>query len=439
MAKKLKIGVTGPISEVNFGDYAMFINNFYDIVSDEITIFSYNKSFSEKIVNDYLNNMKITNIEVKLKEKREEHDIKPKVSFLAFNPPTDTPIDILYRVENIEEIREAISKIDIMLVSGGGYFNHLWNNSLWRSDMLKKIIAPILVSSQMNKKIFFTGNGIGPFDQSEEFFNYVFNYLRKTTYAVRDRLYSKKYLQKVGIHSDDIIFIPDDLYFINDEILNHPISDAKRLLNIGKYVLLELYYPLDEIRKYENSIKQFCENIYDNYGVSVVFVPFDFERGGTWQGEYLSEKLSNFYLYDLSKSGYLPIQDIYNLVKNAELVICNRYHAFVLAISIGVPVVNIIKKVCNDYRYYFNKNYGLLEYSFEGLNFNEMDFIYLDLEESLRNIERNFRSIIVNQKELFSTREYEQNKIKLKKIRKDYLSIIQKEAHEKNNSSNKSQ
>lgn len=429
MSKKQRIGVTGPISEVNFGDYAMFVNNFYDISANEITIFSYNKGFSQKIVNDYLNNMNITNIEVKLAEKKkiQEEELKPKVGFLPFNSPTDTPIDILYRVENIEEIRDAISKIDIMIVNGGGYFNHLWNNSLWRSDMLKKIIAPIIIANQMNKEIYFTGNGIGPFDQSEEFFNYVFNYLRNTTYAVRDRLYSKRYLQKIGVSNDNIKFIPDDLYFINQELVDHPLSDAERLLNIGKYVLLELYYPLDEIKKYENSIIQFCENIYKNQGLSVVFVPFDFERGGTWQGEYLSEKISNFHLYDLSKSGYLPIQDIYSLVKNAELLICNRYHALVLAISAGVPVVNILKKVCDDYRYYFNKNYGLLEYSFEGLNLNEMDFLHLSLEDSLSFLENNLDSVIANQKKLFSSIEYEQNKVELKKKRKEYLLMIEKE------------
>jgi polysaccharide pyruvyl transferase WcaK-like protein len=428
MSKKQRIGVTGPISEVNFGDYAMFVNNFYDLSADEITIFSYNKGFSQKIVNDYLNNMNITNIEVKLAEKKKiQEELKPKVGFLPFNSPTDTPIDILYRVENIEEIRDAISKIDIMIVNGGGYFNHLWNNSLWRSDMLKKIIAPIIIANQMNKEIYFTGNGIGPFDQSEEFFNYIFNYLRNTTYAVRDRLYSKKYLQKIGVSNDNIKFIPDDLYFINQELLDHPLSDAERLLNIGKYVLLELYYPLDELKKYENSIIQFCENIYKNQGLSVIFVPFDFERGGTWQGEYLSEKISNLHLYDLSKSGYLPIQDIYSLVKNAELVICNRYHALVLAISAGVPVVNILKKVCDDYRYYFNKNYGLLEYSFEGLNLNEMDFLHLSLDDSLSFLENNLDSVIANQKKLFSSIEYEQNKVELKKKRKEYLLMIEKE------------
>lgn len=429
MITNQKIGVTGPLSEVNFGDYAMFINNFYDINSKKVTIFSYNKGFSEKIVEDYLSDIDIHNIEVRLKNKNNdlENSKSSKVGYLPFNLPTDTPIDILYRIENLEEIRQAISEIDILIVNGGGYFNHLWNNSLWRSDMLKKIIAPILIANQMNKKIYFTGNGIGPFDQSEEFFNYIFNYLQNTQYAVRDRLYSEKYLQKIGIAEDNIRFIPDDLYFINSEILSQELSDAKRLLKKGKYILLELYYSVEEIKEHIESLKLFSRNIFQKYGLSIIFVPFDFERGGTWQGEYLSEQLSNFSLYDLNKSGYLPIQDIKKLIQEAELVICNRYHALVLAISSGVPVINILKRVLDDHRYYFNKNYGLLEYSFENLTFNEMDFIHLELEESLKYIEENLTSIIDTQKALYETPEYNQNKNNLKKLRKDYLLFIQEE------------
>lgn len=67
-----KIGIVGPMSEINFGDYAMFINNVYDlkeIDNIEIVMFSYNKNFSDRIVEEYLKNLeiKITNIEVKLK------------------------------------------------------------------------------------------------------------------------------------------------------------------------------------------------------------------------------------------------------------------------------------------------------------------------------------------------------------------------------------
>lgn len=430
MAEKLKIGITGPISEVNFGDYAMLINNVYDIGVKDITVFSYNKGFSEKIIKDYCGSFNINTVEIKLRalnrtlNDENESPSLPKVGFLPFNPPTDTPLDILFRLENIEEIRQSINDIDILIVNGGGYFNHLWNNSLWRSDMLKKIIAPMLIASQMNKKIVFTGNGFGPFDQSEEFFNYTFNYLNNTTYAVRDRMYSSGYLKKLNINKDEIKFVPDDLYLINSKLLKLPTHNIIDFEKVGKYIVIETYFSLEEIKNYIGELKDFSEKIFRRYGLSIVFLPFDLHRGGMWQGEYLSEELNNFYLCDLNNTGYLPIQDASQIIRNAELVICTRYHAMVLSVGAGVPVVNTIKKVCDDHRYYFNKNYGLLEYAFEGLQFNEMDFMKIDFIDTLKYLEENIMSVINSQKRLYKSNQYQENKEQLMKIRKEYISNI---------------
>jgi hypothetical protein len=96
----------------------------------------------------------------------------------------------------------------------------------------------------------------------------------------------------------------------------------------------------------------------------------------------------------------------------------------VLAVGAGVPVINTTKKVCDDHRYYFNKNYGLLEYAFERLQFNEMDFIRIDFPSTLKHIEENFSDILSVQKELYSSEQYKENKECLKKIRLDHLSRI---------------
>jgi polysaccharide pyruvyl transferase WcaK-like protein len=431
VTESFRIGITGPISEINFGDYAMFINNIYDIDIKSITVFSYNKGFSEIILNDYCKAYDVKTVEVRLKDSNRsdvellgEMKDKAKVGFLPFNPPTETPLDILYRVDNLDEIKKHIDNIDVLLVNGGGYFNHLWNNSLWRSDMLKKIIAPILIASQKNKKIYFTGNSFGPFDQSEEYFNYVFNYLKNTTFAVRDRMYSEVYLSRLNISKNNISFIPDDLFIINDSLLKLPTHDMVDLSRSDKYIVLEVYYPLEEIKDYVEKLKEFSDKIYAKYGLSIVFIPFDFQRGGMWQGEYLSKELSNFYLCDLNLAGYLPIQDAYQIIKNAELVICTRYHAMVLSVGAGVPVVNTIKKVCDDHRYYFNKNYGLLEYAFQSLEFNEMDFMRIDFLDTLNYLEENILDVIRIQKSLYDTEQFNKNRENLKKIRLNYLDKI---------------
>lgn len=392
----------------------------------DVTIFSYNKGFSEVILKDYCEAYDIKVVEVKLsaKEMCSNKGHRVKVGFQPFNPPTDTPLDILFRIENLDEIQVAIRDIDVLIVNGGGYFNHLWNNSLWRSDMLKKIIAPMLIAAQQKKKVFYTGNSFGPFDSSEEFFHYIFNYVKNATYAVRDRIYSSRYLSSLGIEKSNISFVPDDLFFINEKILSLPLHEMVDEAGIGKYMVLEAYYPMDEIKEYTEQLKAFSESIYSKYGLSIIFIPFDVKTGGVWQGEYLNNVLNNFYLCSLNSVGYLPIQDAYHIIKNAELVLCTRYHAMVLAIAAGVPVINTIKKVCDDHRYYFNKNYGILEYAFEGLQFNEMDFIKVDFPQTLKYLEENLLDIIRVQNELYHSTQYVENKKWLKKIRFEHLEKI---------------
>ena len=428
MKEDIRIGITGPMSEINFGDYAMFVNNLYDIDIKSVTVFSYNKGFSEVILKDYCEVFDITAVEVKLYPAKEARDEQPKekMGFQPFNPPTDTPLDILFRIENLDDLQAHIRDIDVLIINGGGYFNHLWNNSLWRSDMLKKIIAPMLIATQQKKRVFFTGNSFGPFDSSEEFFNYVFNYLKNASYAVRDRMYSIGYLSRLGFDKSSISFVPDDLFLINDDLLALPLHDMVDFDSIVKYIVLEAYYPVDEIKEYTEQLKAFSEAMRSRYGLSIVFLPFDFRRGGMWQGEYLSTVLSNFHLCSLDSVGYLPIQDAYHIIKNSEMVLCTRYHAMVLAVGTGVPVINTIKKVCDDHRYYFNKNYGLLEYAFEGLQFNEIDFMRIDFPATLKYIEENFLDILRVQKELYNSEQYTENKERLKKIRLEYFNRIDK-------------
>lgn len=430
MINDIKIGITGPISESNFGDFAMFVNNVYDLNFKNIILFVYNEKVLAPICNDYL---RAYNLEIQLINFFENNKIDiylneratQKVGFQKFRFPTYTPLDILYSVSNLKEVEDKIDKIDALIVSGGGYFNHLWNNSLWRSNMLKKIMVPIILASRKNKKIFFTGNTIGPFDDSEEFFFFFFNYIKNAKFAVRDRIYSEKYLKRIGIDQRNIIFVPDDLFFINTLLLDES-NDNLNMYSGEKYVVVELYYPLEKIQTCKDQIKDFCENIFLQYGLKVLFLPFDFERGGMWQGEYLKHEIDNFYLYDINRKGYLPIKEAVNIIEHAEILIANRYHAIVMAISMEVPFISLIKKVCDDNRYYFDKIYGLLEYTFDNLEFNEMDFMNFDLPDTLDYVQKNLYSIIEKQKQLYDSQQYKKNKDKLHSLRKNYLDSIRR-------------
>ena len=45
MINDIKIGITGPISESNFGDFAMFVNNVYDLNFKNIILLYIMKRF----------------------------------------------------------------------------------------------------------------------------------------------------------------------------------------------------------------------------------------------------------------------------------------------------------------------------------------------------------------------------------------------------------
>ena len=49
----MKIGFTGPFGDANFGDYAMLVNNIYDIGIKNLKIFTYNEELLELLNKDY--------------------------------------------------------------------------------------------------------------------------------------------------------------------------------------------------------------------------------------------------------------------------------------------------------------------------------------------------------------------------------------------------
>ena len=119
MLEKRKIGFTGPFADVNFGDYAMVVNNIYDLEINDIDLFSYDSPFLNTIKKDYLSDFNINIVDVKFKDKFNiAEESKTKIL---------TPIDILHNLSNYDEIASALSELDVLVVNGGGYFNSLWS------------------------------------------------------------------------------------------------------------------------------------------------------------------------------------------------------------------------------------------------------------------------------------------------------------------------
>jgi polysaccharide pyruvyl transferase WcaK-like protein len=411
----LKVGFVGPFGDSNFGDYGMLINNINDIDIEDVTIFTYNIPLLNKLAHKYLRNYNLDLCEVNLIPETNPTELQKCEGYtIEYNCYPETPFEILKRVQNYQDIIDKIKRIDVLVVNGGGYFNHLWNAKHRRSRLLS-IMVPILIANQLKKRIVFMGNTYGPFEDSSNFFGNFFNYLDNCIVASRDDLYSTSELRKVG-YDRAVHYLPDDLYFLNKRFSNnHGLLELPK-----KYIVLEFYSPISEIEENLTLLGQFIAIMKDAYGCDTVFLPFDTNYGGEIQGKLMAKTYNGIYVYDISKSGFLDIYDANIIIKNAELIICNRYHAFLLAIANNIPTLQFLRDVCGDKRYYYNKSYGLLKNIFRNQTFNELDFFEENLSGAIRRCMNDYPEVLIKQKRLFNSEKIQQEKT-LRRNRMQYI------------------
>lgn len=402
-----KIAVTGPFTDINFGDYAMLVNNAYDLDARDLLLFSYDRNFLGALEKDYFQGFTIKTAEIVLKE-----GLKETFS----NQKNLTPFDLLEYVANLDEITRSLNEVDILLVNGGGYFNGLWALP-HRIERLVQIIIPMLVANRLKKKIVFSGNGFGPFGDSFDFFACLFGSLSNVEFACRDNLYSPIWMRQLGLAEEKLGFVPDDLLFINEKLTNFP---ACFTVSATDYVVLETYLPVEFIEKNIDVFSRFSKKIHTDYGLSVVFLPFNLDGGGVEQGRFLDLHLDNFEFVDISNKGYLPIQDAVKIIDNAKLVLSNRYHAVVLALRCAIPTVSVLKDVIGDKRYYYNKNRGVLDQVLSGANLKEEFYFCSDYLKALDHVADNFLEILSHQKENYKS-VHLCNIRKLSRVRSDFI------------------
>lgn len=403
MVKQNKIAFTGPFGDTNFGDWAMIVNNIRSMAYHEIVLFSYGPVFNQEIVETYLADYNIEIVEVLL------DDFDEKSHF------PHTPVEILGRVKNLDAIKDSLRSVDKLIVNGGGYFNDEWTEG--RMVKLFKIFTPMLLADQMNMPIIFTANSLGPFDLGKGFFTNMFGRMKNLRVAARDQMYSKIWFDQ--LHTPhEVTFIPDDLLFI------HP--DLKRMaptiqVDSDGYVVLEAYQPLDVIASELDAIKAFVGDMKHQYNLDVVFLPLNIGNGGTDQGRYLKERIPELILVDYSDKGYLPIQDAVNILRHAEMVITSRYHALVLSVANQVPILSVMKDEVGDKRYYYNKNGGLIQQVFNGLEVDETRLMKRNFTEAFDLLKFYFKAMVEEQKDRYESQIFQENIIVLNQLRLDYI------------------
>ena len=406
------LGFTGPFGDTNYGDYAMFVNDVVSLNIKEITVFCYNVDLLERLEKSCLKNFNITKCKVEV-----DYLYKPEYTekyHTEYDDKNYTPLEIVKLISNIDEVRNAMQKVDKLIVCGGGYFNQAWN-AKHRKAKLFSIMGAVLAANELNKEIFFLGNTFGPFNEGEQMFAEFFASLKNAKIAVRDFLFSVGELRKIG-YTKQIEILPNDLYFCDyssENIYKNRLDD---------YIIIECYSSIDEIKCSIEITQKFVNEVGDKYGYKVVFLPLGSDFGGEKQAKLIKEKVENIIILD-DDVDYLSIEKVQSLISGAKFVFSQRYHLFLTALSMNVPCMLALKEVLGDYRYYYCKVKGLLEQVFSNQKYDEKIFVCADFLKSLNDLEDKIPDIILRQSLLYNPLKEEAERI-MKNKRLDYLNMI---------------
>lgn len=416
-----QVGFTGPFGDSNFGDYAMFVNNVLTIGAKEISVFTYHKKFAEDLTNKYLKHYNVRLIEPLVRQEEQDQRPSSKKFQIIYTKSDETVSEIESQIVNFSEIEKEVGKLSVLIVSGGGFLNHLWC-ARHRKFRLLKILAPILAAQKTGVRTVFMGNTYGPFTDCDLFFSGLFSYLTDVTLAARDQ-YSINCLKKIGVLRE-VALVPDDLYFPADDFLKINIEEPNLSEN---YAVLELYLSMEELEWGLEEIRRLVDCYRESYHMEVVFLPFDVGYGGVMQGAFLKKNIPELHIVALEKWGYLPYELCKNIIRRARFVLCNRYHAFVMALSNNIPCYMYIRQVHGSRDYYYRKVKGLLDLIFFEQNYTEEKFFAMTLEEFLKNSEQMPKDLSVYQRGFYNEKKREAEK-KWYLVRNCYISQNVKEA-----------
>ena len=416
--REISVGYVGPFCDNNFGDYGMLVNDIYDIDVSDIVIFSYNAVFINNIVEKYLshlNTVKVCQIDF-----CQNRDVQTgKYYNVEYDDYDETPLEIMTEVKNIEEVDKAVKSVNMLIVTGGGWINEVWY-AKHRIERLKSIILPIILAARYDIPIVYMGNTFGPLKKSTNFFSNFFAYTYKNSkFACRDDFSSILEMRRLGI--TDVNSVPDDFYFLNSSLKEQKVNErVKRYIEKGKYIIIENYISLGELEKNISKLKEFVAKMRKNYKVRVLFLPMGECYGGAYQAELIKRNVPEIDIWEIDEGIALDIVDIEEIIKNAQFVICQRYHLLIRAVANNVPVKQILKDVCGDKNYYYVKTMGALTKLFKGSPNEEQLWFGLEYWEELYKVQEQYLAIIEQWKNLYDDRKKENEKSQLQ-VREKYI------------------
>lgn len=248
-----------------------------------------------------------------------------------------------------------IKKADILVYNGGGYLQHSWKE--------KNIVFSIayVIAAQMNKKVYFLGNSIGPLLSWDKYIKQTIHYISKI--LVRDgRNYTAKLLDRYGFKN--YVCGPDDIMFACEKYKNRDKLFIEKLKNkkSNGYIIIEVMVWIEKSNKGAEYIisclSEFINYVIETKNKNVLLVVFDnddmkaktfidkiYERSVHKERVFLYKKINNIY-------------EIFGFYRYCDYSLSFKYHPLVLALGNKKSCTAII---CDNEGYYESKLKGAFD------------------------------------------------------------------------------
>lgn len=241
-------------------------------------------------------------------------------------------VNAINRKSMLKIIKE-IRKCDLLISGGGSLLQDVTSS---RSILYYLVI--ILIGIIFKKKVMVYSQGIGPINK---FFNKIFTkfVLNKVdVITLRDEK-SQRILKEINMDNENVIVTADPVIGLKrgDVKLGYKILKESGFKNRSKPLVGFAIRGRDKNKKLVDTIAKVSDEIIDNLGVNVVFIPFH-------HGEdigIIDDIQSKMKRPSIGLRGKYDINEMLSIIGNLDLLVGVRLHSLIFGAVMNIPMIAV--------------------------------------------------------------------------------------------------
>lgn len=240
---------------------------------------------------------------------------------------------------NILSVTKAIKSSKMLIVGGGTLIQDSTS-----TKSLMYYLAVIKLAQMFKKKVMLYANGIGPI--KKENIKITKKILNKVDLITLREEMSLAELKKIGVDKPKILVTADSVFGIDYD---------KNTYEKNKYQLVSVRNHKRLGKNFCADIASLCDEMYEKYGISTVFIPFQKKNDTQITEQIRSLMKSESEVFDTE----CDFSELMALIENARLCIGMRLHSLIYSVISKVPCVGLVydQKVKAFMDYIEQKNY----------------------------------------------------------------------------------